>query len=126
MLRRKNKKIGRRLRIEKKARRKKSLKRRYPKRRKKELREEKRPSSLQLVRAEENPIIEPRPEHDWEAWQTFNPGIILLEGKVHFLYRAIGQDGISRLGYAASQDGFKIDERLSSPVYEHRLNIKIK
>lgn len=43
-----------------------------------------------------------------------------MGGKVHFLYRAIGEDGISRLGYAVSRDGFTIDERLSSPVYEHR------
>ena len=74
-----------------------------------------------LVRAEENPMISPRPENGWEAWQTFNPGVILLEDKIHFLYRAIGEDGISRLGYAASSDGFTIDERLPYPIYEHHL-----
>lgn len=66
----------------------------------------------------ENPIILPKKENGWETWQTFNPGVILLEDKVHFLYRAIGQDGISRLGYAASGDGFRIDQRLPYPVYE--------
>ena len=74
-----------------------------------------------LVKSEENPIIAPRQENVWEAWQTFNPGAILLNDKVHFLYRAIGEDGISRFGYAASNDGFHIDERLSCPVYEHRV-----
>jgi predicted GH43/DUF377 family glycosyl hydrolase len=77
-------------------------------------------SSLHLTKAEENPIIIPRREHPWESWQTFNPGVILLENKIHFLYRAIGEDGISRFGYAASNDGFEIDERLPHPIYEHR------
>lgn len=72
-----------------------------------------------LVRHDENPIIMPVPENGWEAWQTFNPGVILLDDKVHFLYRAIGEDGISRLGYAVSSDGLHIDDRLSYPVYEH-------
>lgn len=75
-----------------------------------------------LVKLKENPIISPKPENDWESWQTFNPGVILLDNKVHFLYRAIGEDGISRLGYAVSSDGFHIDERLPYPVYEHKLN----
>lgn len=74
-----------------------------------------------FVRAEDNPIILPVPDNGWEAWQTFNPGVILLKDKIHFIYRAIGDDGISRLGYAASRDGFTIDERLPYPIYEHRL-----
>lgn len=49
---------------------------------------------------------------------------MLLENKVHFLYRAIGQDGISRLGYAVSADGFHLHERLPYPVYEHKKNQK--
>lgn len=68
---------------------------------------------------EKNPIISPHSEHEWEAGQTFNPTAILLDGKVHFLYRAIGSDGVSRLGYAVSHDGFTIDERASYPVFEH-------
>lgn len=75
---------------------------------------------IALVKSEQNPIISPRPENDWEAWQTFNPGVILLDGKIHFLYRAIGPDGISRLGYAVSSDGFILDERLPYPAYEHK------
>jgi predicted GH43/DUF377 family glycosyl hydrolase len=73
-----------------------------------------------LVKHDENPIILPNRENGWEAWQTFNPGVILLDDKIHFLYRAIGEDGISRLGYAVSSDGFHIDDRLSHPVYEHK------
>ena len=68
-----------------------------------------------------NPIMTPNPEHEWEAWQVFNPGAILLGGSVRFMYRAIGTDGISRFGYADSIDGLHIDERLPYPVYEHRI-----
>jgi predicted GH43/DUF377 family glycosyl hydrolase len=82
-------------------------------------------NALNLVRRKENPIISPKPENNWEAWQTFNPGVILLENKIHFLYRAIGEDGISRLGYAASDDGFRIRERLHYPVYEHLIKGRV-
>lgn len=68
----------------------------------------------------DNPIIAPRQENKWEAWQTFNPGAVQIDGKIHFLYRAIGNDGLSRFGYAASDDGFTVNERLPYPVYEHR------
>jgi len=78
---------------------------------------------LTLEKHTDNPIISPRPENGWEAWQTFNPAAILINDKVYFLYRAIGDDGISRFGYAMSKDGFKINERLPYPVYEHEINI---
>jgi beta-1,2-mannobiose phosphorylase / 1,2-beta-oligomannan phosphorylase len=77
-----------------------------------------RPSTY-LKRFESNPIIKPETGHSWESRQTFNPGVILLEDKLHILYRAIGDDGISRIGYAASKEYFAIDERLDSPVYQH-------
>jgi len=85
----------------------------------------KRISPVVLIKSEQNPIISPRPENDWEAWQTFNPGVLLLDDKVHFLYRAIGPDGVSRLGYAVSSDGFTIDERLPYPVYEHKIKERV-
>ena len=65
------------------------------------------------------PLISPNLENDWESWQTFNPGAILLNGKVHLLYRAIGEDGLSRLGYCASNDGLRLSNRLPYPVFEH-------
>ncbi|TSC69861.1 MAG: Glycosidase ph1107-related protein [Parcubacteria group bacterium Gr01-1014_70] len=75
-----------------------------------------------LEKVPENPLIGPNSDNAWEAWQTFNPGAILLGNDVHFLYRAVGRDGISRLGYAVSHDGLTIDERLTFPVYEHAPN----
>lgn len=72
-----------------------------------------------LTKPVKNPIISPKPENKWESWQTFNPGVTLLDDKVHFLYRAIGEDGMSRIGYASSSCGFELDKRTSYPVYEH-------
>jgi beta-1,2-mannobiose phosphorylase / 1,2-beta-oligomannan phosphorylase len=73
-----------------------------------------------------NPIISPDPNNNWESWQTFNPAAILLNNNIHFLYRAIGDDGQSRLGYAMSEDGFKIKERLKYPVYKHPVTFQKK
>ena len=64
-----------------------------------------------------NPIIRPDTSMMWKSWQTFNPAAVLLEGKVHLLYRAIGNDGVSRFGYANSSDGFHIDEESEESVY---------
>jgi len=72
-----------------------------------------------LIKPKDNLIMMPIADHDWEAWQVFNPGVIVLEDRIHFIYRAIGVDGISCFGYASSPDGFLIDERLPHPVYEH-------
>ncbi len=71
----------------------------------------------QLVRHPRNPIITPRPELGWEARGTFNPAAILLDDKVHLIYRALGQDDVSVLGYARSGDGLTVDERPSEPIY---------
>jgi len=49
---------------------------------------------------------------------VFNAAAIYADSYVHILYRAIGHDGVSRLGYASSTDGYHIDERLPSPVFE--------
>ena len=70
-----------------------------------------------LERFAGNPIIEPRPEQHWESKATFNPGAIYEEGKVHILYRAIGDTDVSVIGYASSSDGVHIDERLDFPAY---------
>jgi predicted GH43/DUF377 family glycosyl hydrolase len=69
-----------------------------------------------------NPVIEPKRQHRWESCQTFNPGAVLLEGKIHILYRAIGDDGISRFGYAVSESGYIMDDRLEQPVYEQAVS----
>lgn len=85
----------------------------------------KKTKAIILTRSLKNPIIAPNKANGWEAWQTFNPGVVLLDDKVHFLYRAIGEDGVSRLGYAVSSDGLTIDERLPHPAYEHKTKEKV-
>ncbi|MDQ5955629.1 MAG: beta,2-mannobiose phosphorylase / 1,2-beta-oligomannan phosphorylase [Patescibacteria group bacterium] len=72
------------------------------------------------VRAKENPILKPIPEHAWESKEVFNAAAIDLEGIIHILYRAQGEDGISRIGYAATKNGIKITDRLPDPIYGPR------
>lgn len=76
-------------------------------------------TTLTLHKSPENPIIGPIKEREWESWQTFNPAALFENDKVHLLYRAIGKDGVSRLGYASSRNGIHIDERLERPVFTY-------
>lgn len=72
-----------------------------------------------LKRFDRNPIITARHDHDWEIQGTFNPAVFQDEDNVlHLFYRAIGKDGISRIGYAQSLDGVTIIKRLPHPVFE--------
>lgn len=71
-----------------------------------------------MGRFEGNPILKPVRHHPWESRYVFNPAVIRLGGRVHIFYRAMGEDMISRLGYASSKDGYHIDERLQHPVFE--------
>lgn len=73
-----------------------------------------------LDKSSKNPIILPKGENSWESRQTFNPAVLLLKNKVHFIYRAIGNNYISRFGYAVSKNGLRIDERSKNPAYQHR------
>jgi len=72
---------------------------------------------LPLKRLPENPVLEPVPAHWWESEAVFNPAAFVDHGRVHLLYRALGSDGISRIGYASSADGVHFTERLPYPVY---------
>jgi predicted GH43/DUF377 family glycosyl hydrolase/DNA-directed RNA polymerase subunit RPC12/RpoP len=75
---------------------------------------------LVLERFEGNPILTPKPGNWWETKAVFNPAAIYEAGKVHILYRAIGETDVSVLGYASSTDGLRIQERLKEPVYSPR------
>lgn len=66
----------------------------------------------------DNPILLPIEQHPWESREVFNAAAIYLDNKVHLLYRAVGQDNISRFGYASSLDGYTIKERFENPVFE--------
>jgi predicted GH43/DUF377 family glycosyl hydrolase len=71
----------------------------------------------QLERHENNPIIEPQAGNYWEMKATFNPGALYADRRVHLLYRAIGGDDVSVLGYASSEDGVTFTDRASEPAY---------
>jgi beta-1,2-mannobiose phosphorylase / 1,2-beta-oligomannan phosphorylase len=73
--------------------------------------------SLLLERIKDNPIIKPIADHFWESRATFNPAAVYDKGKVHIIYRAIGNDDVSTMGYATSTDGINIDYRHPEPIY---------
>lgn len=72
---------------------------------------------VKLARYEGNPIILPEPKHDWESQSAFNAGALYENGIIHILYRALSQDNVSVLGYASSEDGFRLRDRFDVPVY---------
>jgi predicted GH43/DUF377 family glycosyl hydrolase len=80
---------------------------------------------LKLAKYEQNPVISPKNDSHWESFTTFNPAAAYVDDKVHILYRAQGFDYISAVGYAASKDGYNIDERLPHPVYNPHYNFEM-
>lgn len=83
----------------------------------KKTKEQKRISLSILKKHEKNPIIKPREDYFWESKAVFNPAALHANGKTHLVYRAVGDEYISVLGYASSTDGVNIDERADEPVY---------
>ncbi len=79
---------------------------------------------IKLERHSNNPIIEPS-YYSWESKATFNPTAFEHGGKVHILYRAIGDNDSSAIGYASSYNGLDIEDRPTHAVY-HRFGETIK
>ena len=77
-----------------------------------------------MKRFQGNPILRPIPGHPWESKLVFNAAAISIEKDIHILYRAMGNDGVSRIGYAKTSDGFHIDERLPIPIFEPTLEME--
>jgi len=77
-----------------------------------------------MRRFQDNPILRPIASNEWESRLVFNAAAVEVGKKVHILYRAIGNDGISRIGYAASSDGYLIDERSPIPVFEPKSGVE--
>lgn len=76
------------------------------------------PEAGKLSRFTGNPILKAIAEHPWESKYVFNPGAIMLKDKIYILYRACGEDEVSRIGLAISSNGLHIEERLESPIFE--------
>ncbi len=70
-----------------------------------------------LERHVRNPIIEPREVNSWESKATFNPTALYKDEMVHVIYRAVGSDDVSRLGYAKSNDGLNFYHDLKDLCY---------
>jgi len=72
-----------------------------------------------LRRMSHNPILAPHGLNDWETHAVFNPGAFKDdEGIVHLLYRAIGLDGLSKIGHAKSKDGKNFEKPFGYPIYQ--------
>jgi len=72
--------------------------------------------NVKLERFSGNPILLPT-KNQWENRWVYNCGVTIYQGKILLLYRAQGDDKISRLGLALSQDGRTISERLDKPIF---------
>ena len=76
------------------------------------------PLAVELIRFDGNPILEPIKANSWESKYVLNAGSIRLNGKVYLAYRAFGDDKVSRIGLAISEDGLRFTERLNRPIFE--------
>ena len=106
------KKISKKVKISKVKKTKKVFKKKKLAKKKKVIKK----AGSELERYVGNPIMSPR-SYSWESQAVFNPGAVVSKGVVHLFYRALGDDGVSRIGYASSPDGINFKERLSYPVY---------
>jgi predicted GH43/DUF377 family glycosyl hydrolase len=81
------------------------------------LRAIRRSQPIRLERLVQNPLLSPLRERWWESEAVFNPAAVVHDGRVHLFYRALGADGISRIGHASSPDGIHFDERATDPIF---------
>ena len=78
---------------------------------------------IKLEKSSSNPIISPS-LYGWESKATFNPAAFEHNGKIHILYRAVGEDDVSVLGYASSFDGLNIEDRPTFFAYKRFFKYK--
>jgi predicted GH43/DUF377 family glycosyl hydrolase len=71
---------------------------------------------LKLKRHALNPLLSPISFHHWESRYVFNCAVVKTDGLFHMLYRAQGEDMVSRIGYAISDDGIHFN-RMEKPVF---------
>jgi len=74
------------------------------------------PKAKELKRYEGNPILNPIKNHWWESRYVLNNAAFRLKDKIYLLYRAYGNDKVSRIGMAVT-DGYRIIERLNYPIF---------
>ncbi len=74
------------------------------------------PPAKPLTRYAGNPVLSPIKEHPWESKYVLNSAAFRVKDKVCLLYRAHGDDDVSRIGMAVT-DGYNVLERLPEPVF---------
>lgn len=74
------------------------------------------PPAKPLVRYAGNPVLSPIKEHRWESKYVLNTAAFRVKDRVCLLYRAYGDDEVSRIGLAVT-DGYKVLERMPEPVF---------
>ena len=74
------------------------------------------PKAQHLIRHQNNPLLSPIKEHPWESKYVLNTAAFRVKDKVYLLYRAYGDDSVSRIGMAVT-DGYNVLERLPEPVF---------
>jgi len=79
-----------------------------------------------IKKADNNPILSPDSQSPWESIGAFNPAALYddEEKKLHLMYRAVGSNWRSTMGYAASSDGVNIDSKSPSPCYVPRASFE--
>ncbi len=83
-------------------------------------------NKISLTREKINPIISPVNDNFWENKAVFNPAVVYLKNNYHFIYRALGENNVSCLGYARSSDGIHINYRYPKPVYTPKEEFELK
>lgn len=78
-----------------------------------------------LTKSTLNPILTASDDLNWANKKVYNSAAIFVDDAYHLFFRAIGDDYISRIGHAVSEDGthFKIHPE---PVFEPVENWEIK
>lgn len=74
------------------------------------------PPAKPLVRHAGNPVLSPIKGHSWESKYVLNTAALRVKDRVYLLYRAFGDDAVSRIGLAVT-DGYNVLERLPEPVF---------
>ena len=68
------------------------------------------------MRSLTNPLLLPS-ANAWENRGVFNPAIVTWQDNLHLIYRAQGEDGISRFGLARLRTPTEVAERNPQPIF---------
>jgi predicted GH43/DUF377 family glycosyl hydrolase len=67
------------------------------------------------------PPVNPGASQFWEWPEIFNPGVVVVNGVFHMLYRGTNVSNVSAIGAAVSKDGYHFTPIARHPVIGHTL-----